>query len=121
MTFRESDGRIVPLKSGLQPDGTKPSNIGAGKAARLLHDPDRAPSVLRDGTTMINRPDHITTERRDKQVAIRCCRSTHPGVVTRRPDRSLLGVPIVTSEAWEPDALTAHVRIYEGATSIVQG
>ena len=32
MTFRESDGRIVPLKSGLQSDGMKPSNIGAGKA-----------------------------------------------------------------------------------------
>ena len=32
MTFRESDGRIVPLKSGHKPDGTKPSNIGAGKA-----------------------------------------------------------------------------------------
>jgi len=32
MTFRESDGHIVPMKSGLQPDGTKPSNIGAGKA-----------------------------------------------------------------------------------------
>ena len=53
MTFRESDGRIVPLKSGLQPDGMKPSNIGAGKAARLLHDPDRAPSVLRDGTAVL--------------------------------------------------------------------
>jgi hypothetical protein len=32
MTFRGADGRIVPLKSGLQPDGMKPSNIGAGKA-----------------------------------------------------------------------------------------
>ena len=32
MTIRESDGRIVPLKSGPQPDGMKPSNIGAGKA-----------------------------------------------------------------------------------------
>lgn len=59
MTFRESDGRIVPRKSGLQPDGTKPSNIGAGKAVRLLRDPDLAPSVLRDGTTVITRLDHI--------------------------------------------------------------
>ena len=32
MTFRESDGRIVPLKSDIQSDGMKPSNIGAGKA-----------------------------------------------------------------------------------------
>ncbi len=59
MTFRESDGRIVPLKSGNQLDGVKPSNIGAGKAARPIRDPDRAPSVLRDGSTVIIRLDHI--------------------------------------------------------------
>ena len=59
MTFRESDGRIIPLKSGHQPDGMKPSNIGAGKAVRPIRDPDRAPSVLRDGTTVITRLDHI--------------------------------------------------------------
>ena len=59
MTIRESDGRIVPLKSGHQPDGMKPSNIGAGKAARPLRDADRAPSVLRDGFTVITRLDHI--------------------------------------------------------------
>ena len=121
MTFRESDGRIVPLKSGHQSDGTKPSNIGAGKAARFSRDPDRTSSVLSDGTTMINRPDHITTERRDAQVPFRCCRPAQPRVVHRRHDRHLLGGPIVTSEAWEPDALNAHVRIYEGATSIVHG
>ena len=59
MTFRESDGRIVPLKSGIQPDGMKPSNIGAGKAIRPVHDPDRAPPVLRDGTSVITRLDQI--------------------------------------------------------------
>ncbi len=59
MTFRESDGRIVPLKSGSQPDVTMPSNIGAGKAARPLRDPDRAPSVLRDGFSVITRLDRI--------------------------------------------------------------
>ena len=59
MTFRESDGRIVPLTSGPQPDGMKPSNIGAGKAARLVHDPDRALPVLRDGTSVITRLDQI--------------------------------------------------------------
>lgn len=59
MTFRESDGRIVPLKSGTQPDRTKPSNIGAGKAVRPIRDPDRAPSVLRDGITVLTRLDHI--------------------------------------------------------------
>ncbi len=64
MTFRESDGRIVPLKSGLQPDGTKPSNIGAGKAIRPVHDPDRAPPVLRDGASVITRLDQI--------VAVHC-------------------------------------------------
>ena len=121
MTFRESDGRIVPLKSGSQLDGMKPSNIGAGKAARPIRDADRAPSVLRDGSTVINRPDHITTERRDAQVPFRCCRPAQPRVVHRRHNRHLLGGPIVTSEAWEPDALTAHGWIYEGATSIVHG
>ena len=25
------------------------------------------------------------------------------------------------SDGWEPDALTAHVQIYEGATSVVHG
>ncbi len=59
MTFRESDGRIVPLKSGDQPDRTKPSNIGAGKAARPLRDLDRTPSVPSDGTTVLTRLDHI--------------------------------------------------------------
>jgi len=28
---------------------------------------------------------------------------------------------MVASETWEPDAPAAHVRIYEGATSIVHG
>ena len=59
MTLRESDGRIVPLKSGDQSDGMKPSNIGAGKAARPIRDPDRAPTVLRDGPSVITRLDHI--------------------------------------------------------------
>jgi hypothetical protein len=59
MTFRESDGRIVPLKSGDQSDGMKPSNIGAGTAIRPMRDPDRAPSVLRDGITVLTRLDHI--------------------------------------------------------------
>jgi len=27
----------------------------------------------------------------------------------------------VTSDGWEPDALTAHVRIWEGANSMMQG
>ena len=59
MTFRESDGRIVPLKPGDQSDGMKPSNIGGGKAARPLRDPDRASTVLRDGPSVITRLDHI--------------------------------------------------------------
>ena len=59
MTLRESDGRIVPLKSGIQSDGMKPSNIGAGKAAGPIRDPDRASTVLRDGPSVITRLDHI--------------------------------------------------------------
>jgi group II intron reverse transcriptase/maturase len=37
----------------------KPSNIGAGKAIRPVHDPDRAPPVLRDGPSVITRLDQI--------------------------------------------------------------
>jgi hypothetical protein len=59
MTFRESDGRIVPKPAEVQSAGEKPSNIGAGKAARKLRDWDRAPSVLRDGLTVIIRLDQI--------------------------------------------------------------
>ena len=33
----------------------------------------------------------------------------------------LLRRSLMTSDVREPDALTAHVRIYEGATSIVHG
>ena len=80
MTIRESDGRIVPLKSGHQPDGMKPSNIGAGKAARPLRDPDRAPPVLSDGSTVITRLDQIHQR----------------AVMQKRLIRS----------GWEPDALT---------------
>lgn len=84
MTFRESDGRIVPLKSGHQPDGMKPSNIGAGKAARPIRDPDRTSSVLRDGTTMRNRPGHIATDRRERQGEFRYCRPTQTSVAHRQ-------------------------------------
>ncbi len=59
MTLRESDGRIVPLKSGIPSDGMKPGNAGAGKAARTLRDPDRVPTVLRDGPSVLTRLDHI--------------------------------------------------------------
>ena len=55
MTIRESDGRIVPMPAEVQSVGEKPSNVGAGKAVRPLRDPDRAPSVLRDGLTVIPR------------------------------------------------------------------
>lgn len=59
MTFRESDGRIVPQPAEVQSAGEKPSNIGAGKATRPLHDSDRAPPVLRDGSSVITRLDQI--------------------------------------------------------------
>lgn len=58
-TFRESDGRIVPMKLDCQSRGTKPGNSGGGKAARPLRDPDRAPTVLRDGPSVLTRLDHI--------------------------------------------------------------
>jgi len=121
MTIRESDGRIVPQPAEDQSAGEKPGNAGPGKAARVSRDPDRTSPVLSDGTAMIRRPGHMTTERRERQVAFRCCRPAHTSVGNRRHEPRLLGAPIVTSEAWEPDALTAHVRIYERANSIVQG
>jgi len=68
MTFSESDGRIVPLKSGHQPDGMKPGNIGAGKAARPIRDPDRAPPVLRDGPAMLTRLDRLIMDLRRTTV-----------------------------------------------------
>ena len=59
MTLRESDGRIVPKPAEVQSAGEKPSNIGAGKAAGPIRDPDRASTVLRDGPSVITRLDHI--------------------------------------------------------------
>jgi len=59
MTFRESDGRIAPTPAEVQSDGEKPSNIGAGKAAKPIRAPDRALSVLRNGSTVLTRLDHI--------------------------------------------------------------
>ena len=122
MTFRESDGRIVPTSSEVQSAGEKPSNIGAGKAARTSRDWDRAPSVLRDGTTALTRLD------RSSLATIWWITGTHClGTVTRTPTRirSCCGLVCINglrpSDVWEPDALTAHVRIYEGATSIVHG
>jgi hypothetical protein len=61
MTLRESDSRIVPLPPEVQSGGDKPSNIGAGKAAGISRDPDQAPPVLSDGTTVIIRLDRSHT------------------------------------------------------------
>lgn len=58
-TFRESDGRIVPTKLEYQSSEQKPGNAGVGKAARSTRDPDRAPPVLRDGTSVLTRLDRI--------------------------------------------------------------
>jgi hypothetical protein len=55
MMLRELDDRIVPKQSAVQAEGDKPSNIGAGKAVGISRDPDLAPSVLSDGTTVITR------------------------------------------------------------------
>ena len=60
MTFRESDDRIVPQKLEDQSSGKKPGNTDVGKAARTSRDPDRASSVLRDGTSVLTRLDRIS-------------------------------------------------------------
>ena len=59
MTFRESDGRIVPTKPDRQSGGPKPGNAGVGKAARPSRDSDRAPPVLSDGPSVLTRLDRI--------------------------------------------------------------
>ena len=64
MTFRESDGRIVPQQPEDDSGGEKPGNIVAGKAARISRDPDRAPPVLRDGPAMLTRLDRLIMDLR---------------------------------------------------------
>ena len=60
MTFRDSDDRIVPQQLDAQSSESKSGNTDAGKAVRILRDPDWAPSVHRDGTTVLTRLDRIS-------------------------------------------------------------
>ena len=59
MTLRESDDRIVPKRSGIQSEGTKPGNAGEGKAVGPLRDTDRTSTVRSDGPSVLTRLDHI--------------------------------------------------------------
>lgn len=59
MTLWESDGRIVPQPAEVQSVGGKPGNAGTGKAARPTRDLDRAPTVHRDGDSVLTRLDRI--------------------------------------------------------------
>ena len=112
MTLRESDDCIVPLTLEDQSSRWKSSNIDEGKAVRISRDPDRAPTVLRDGPLVLTRlyrsfalaigvQDHTT--------------SFSPRVRPReaRP-RLRVTCPfawVMPSEIWEPDARKWHVRI----------
>jgi hypothetical protein len=116
MTFRESDDRIVPLHPEDQSGGDKPSNIGVGKAVGILRDPDRAPTVLSDGTSVLTRLDRssmIRARRISETIAV-------PSVVCTPPfndcavDSLPACVATLPSKVWEPDAGKRHVRIYEG-------
>ena len=60
MTFRESDDRIVPLHSEVQSESDKPGNAGVGKAVGISRDPDLAPPVLSDGTSVTIRLDRTS-------------------------------------------------------------
>ncbi len=60
MTLRDSDDRIVPLHPECQSGSDKPSNIGVGKAVGITRDPDRAPTVLSDGPSVLTRLDRIS-------------------------------------------------------------
>jgi hypothetical protein len=59
MTLRDSDDRIVPKLPEVQSGSDKPGNTGAGKAVRISRDPDRASTVLSDGTSVLTRLDRI--------------------------------------------------------------
>jgi RNA-directed DNA polymerase len=48
MTLWESDDRIVPQTPSDQEGGTKPSNVGGGKAVKLTREPARTASILSD-------------------------------------------------------------------------
>ena len=61
MTLWESDGRIVPLQLADQASELKRGNSRAGKAAKPSGDPDRTPTVRRDGDSVLTRLDRITT------------------------------------------------------------
>ena len=59
MTFWESDGRIVPLKSATA-DGSKRGNARAGKAAKLTRGTVRPPSARSGSPTVLARLNRIT-------------------------------------------------------------
>ena len=60
MTLWESDGRIVPLKFATAADGSKRSNVRAGKAAKLTRDSSGAPTARSGGQSVISRLNRIT-------------------------------------------------------------
>lgn len=60
MTFWESEDCIVPKKSAVQAEETKPSNVGGGKAVPLTRVANQAKAVHSDGTPLLNRLERIT-------------------------------------------------------------
>lgn len=115
MTVRESDDRIVPQRRADQAGREKPGNAGAGKAVGISRDLDRASTVLSDGPSMLTRPARsIGFHALDSRYVLHRGVGCHP--VLNVCDASFVsaGVLIMPSEIWEPYALTAHVRIYEG-------
>jgi RNA-directed DNA polymerase len=60
MTLRDSDDPVVPQQPEYQSGGDKPSNVGAGKRVGISRDPDRAPTVLSDGNSVLTRLDRIS-------------------------------------------------------------
>jgi hypothetical protein len=112
MTVRESDGHILPLPPGDQSGSEKPGNAGAGKVARTSRDPDRAPAVLSDGTTVLTRLDGSITVGvgvlSHASLYFALCTPPHcnPTFACDLP-----AVTVLPSEIWEPDAGKRHVRI----------
>ena len=114
-TLRESDGRIVPKQFEDQSECDKPGNTGVGKAARISRDFE-SPPFAHSGESRCSALDFAASicTNSGSRLLERVGRGSHPSDCTlmRRRVGSLFTLDV--GEIWEPDAVTRHVRIYEG-------
>ena len=114
-TLRESDGRIVPKQFEDQSECDKPGNTGVGKAARISRDFE-SPPFAHSGELRCSALGFAACNSMNSgsRLLERVGRGSHPSDCTlmRRRAGSLFTLDV--GEIWEPDAVTRHVRIYEG-------